>query len=1040
MRKFTFRLLLASLMVLPSIIAFSQSMPHEELTPNVCLMKGYQAPAMESLNSIFSEDFSSGTFPPTGWTIVGDGQLNWIESATSHGGGTAPEAKFYYSPYFDGNSRFVTPVIATSGYTEVLLSFEHFLNEYGSTPGYFLYVETTSDGGTTWNEVWSLEDPGANIGPETLRLLISNGDVGSDNFQIAFRFDGNSYELDAWFIDDVMVEEALEFDAAAVSVDMPWLLSTGTNLEPGATVLNNGNATVTFDVTFEILDGTSAIYSEVQTVTDLAAYETVSITYPTWVAITGSFVATVTTNLTGDANPDNDMVSLDIEVIEELVPVKPLYEEFTSSTCGPCVPANIAIDGVLGANPDEYTLIKYQMNWPGSGDPYYTEEGGVRKDYYGVGWAPDLYINSNQLDPAASLTQAIFDYYANELTALEIEITEASIDQDLNLTVTADLTPLANYAAGLTAHMVVVEKLTVANVGTNGETEWHNVMMKMLPDASGTTLDALTTGVQVNLSEAYNMDATNMETPNDLAVVVFVQDESDKSIVQSAVLDVNGIFDSYEVAITIEDKDGNPIEGAEVIMEENGTQITDASGMAPFTNVFPGTYAIDASATGFFDGSGSVSVIDQNESVTITLEAYDYYYYEMFDFEIPATWTTHATEPDNIFWSGGYTVLFRQSATSDPLMLVSEAIDVEPANMIYFDAGVSYGDCPTVFGIMTDPTDPSTFTGWDTIYPPGPTDWETYEYDLSDIDTDVYFAWSNISSMFTGCGIDNVIITAGGTTEGCEDFDALTVGGYVAEQLGGMWTTWGGAPGTAEDAMVSDMYSSSPENGFVVDTGTIDLIYQLSEAPITSGQWLYTNMVYVPTGTSGYFNVQSEPTPGEDWVVEIFFNDDGTGNVTENSNVNDFTYAQDTWILVEINFDLDNAGVEVLFDGVEFYQWNNTFTIGGIRYFGSDTGGSPGAYYDDVCFSDEGWLIDGVEEQLASTTHLFPNPATDVVNIESDYNMESIIIYNFAGQVILTETVNSTTYRVNTSNLDSGIYLFQIETQEGRIAKRIVIE
>jgi PKD repeat protein len=274
----------------------------------------------------------------------------------------------------------------------------------------------------------------------------------------------------------------------------------------------------------------------------------------------------------------------------------------------------------------------------------------------------------------------------------------------------------------------------------------------------------------------------------------------------------------------------------------------------------------------------------------------------------------------------------------------------------------------------------------------------------------------------------------------CENFDALTADDYVAGQLGGMWTTWSGAPGTAEDAMVSNMYSSSPDNGFVVDAGTIDLILQLDAAPITSGQHVYSNMIYVPAGTSGYFNVQSEPSPGVAWVVELFFNDDGTGNVTENSNVNDFTYAQDIWILVEINFDLDNAGAEVLFDGVEFYQWNNTATIGSIDFFGWDVGGAPGAYYDDVCFSDEGWLVIGVEEQLILATQLYPNPATDHVNIESEYNMESVTVYNFAGQLILIEAVNSTTYRVNTSNFDAGIYLFQIETEEGRIAKRIIIE
>ena len=77
---------------------------------------------------------------------------------------------------------------------------------------------------------------------------------------------------------------------------------------------------------------------------------------------------------------------------------------------------------------------------------------------------------------------------------------------------------------------------------------------------------------------------------------------------------------------------------------------------------------------------------------------------------------------------------------------------------------------------------------------------------------------------------------------------------------------------------------------------------------------------------------------------------------------------------------------------------------------------------------------------MATSTRLYPNPATDLVNISSDYTIESITVYNFAGQVVLTEAVNNTTFRVNTANFDAGIYLFQMETQEGRIAKRIIIE
>ncbi|MDD3132098.1 MAG: T9SS type A sorting domain-containing protein, partial [Bacteroidales bacterium] len=75
-----------------------------------------------------------------------------------------------------------------------------------------------------------------------------------------------------------------------------------------------------------------------------------------------------------------------------------------------------------------------------------------------------------------------------------------------------------------------------------------------------------------------------------------------------------------------------------------------------------------------------------------------------------------------------------------------------------------------------------------------------------------------------------------------------------------------------------------------------------------------------------------------------------------------------------------------------------------------------------------------------SELSVYPNPASEQVNIKSELTIETITVYNFAGQIVFAETVNNTNYRVNTSKLGAGIYLFQIETKEGRIAKRIIIE
>jgi len=85
-------------------------------------------------------------------------------------------------------------------------------------------------------------------------------------------------------------------------------------------------------------------------------------------------------------------------------------------------------------------------------------------------------------------------------------------------------------------------------------------------------------------------------------------------------------------------------------------------------------------------------------------------------------------------------------------------------------------------------------------------------------------------------------------------------------------------------------------------------------------------------------------------------------------------------------------------------------------------------------------VITSVEENLFNLTSVYPNPATDVVNIESAYQIESVKVFNYNGQVIANETVNNTMYKVNTSNFNTGLYFFQIETTEGTISKRVIVE
>lgn len=148
----------------------------------------------------YSQDFA--TWLPTGWTTTGG--TNWGQGLGNSAGGTAPEALFSWSPGTTATQRLISPTIDTQGETSINVEFKHYLDNYGGP--FTIMLQTTSDGGVTWNTTsFNHVDPVGNIGPEFQSIIVNNADVGSENFQCAFVFDGYSFNLDNWYVDDVEV-------------------------------------------------------------------------------------------------------------------------------------------------------------------------------------------------------------------------------------------------------------------------------------------------------------------------------------------------------------------------------------------------------------------------------------------------------------------------------------------------------------------------------------------------------------------------------------------------------------------------------------------------------------------------------------------------------------------------------------------------------------------------------------------------------------------------------------------------------------------
>lgn len=575
---------------------------------------------------------------------------------------------------------------------------------------------------------------------------------------------------------------------------------------------------------------------------------------------------------------------------KEDVPLKPLFELFTSATCGPCAYANPFFDVLMEDNPGTHSVIKYQTNFPGSGDPYYTAEVGVRTSYYNPSGVPSLYVNSDQMHPNAC-TQAVYDSYQSNTTSLDIDIITADIDLDNLLTVEVNINALGDYESGLKAHAVVVEKTTTENIASNGELEFHFVMMKMLPDASGTTLPSLSNGDIENLSFSFDMNTTFMETANDLELIVFVQNDSDKSIIQSEQVPVVNYLDDYVVSINIVDENSSPVEGAELFLEGHGTKYTSANGDITYEDVLPGSYAYNVIATGLYPTNGVVNIIDQDVSVEIIMEVPSFYYYEDFTTEIPSTYTVNQEGNDFIYHYEGRIIFFRQSGTLSTLMLVSEQIDITPGEKIFFDLG-EQGNSPVemIFGIITDPNDPETFIEIQTINPTEA--WETYEFILADLptdDTDLYFAWKHNTSDFSNFSLDNIIINYAGTSE------TYTVNFQVFD---------GSTPVAAAIISIDNSTQTTNSNGEAVFTemtdGTYDYTITASGYMVYEGQlevngsdmledvnllidqvhnYELNSIKIYPNPSSGFLNIQAED---EIEIIEVY---DLAGKLMKTQNV-----------------------------------------------------------------------------------------------------------------------------------------------------------
>ena len=349
-------------------------------------------------------------------------------------------------------------------------------------------------------------------------------------------------------------------DMAGVSVTtFPYLILGNAPFTISGEVTNYGSSSVTdFDINYSIDGGTTV--TENITGVNLNTYDNHTFDHSTlWTpTASGSYsVAIWASNINGSSDMDlnNDTAYATLNVFDNFVQRIPMLEVFTSSTCPPCVQGNINLKNVLSNyNQTDYTLLKYQMSWPGSGDPYYTQEAGDRRTFYGVNSVPRLEIDGGYDGNPSGFTTQEFDESAGIPSFSTISANYSVYhDQGQNSVVDMNVTidPIEDFNSNdLTLFVAIIEYATYNNTGSNGETEFLHVMKKMIPSSSGTAIPALQAGVQESFNFSYNfqgqytlpvdanspinhMNSHSVEDFDNLGVVVWVQDVNTKEVLQS---------------------------------------------------------------------------------------------------------------------------------------------------------------------------------------------------------------------------------------------------------------------------------------------------------------------------------------------------------------------------------------------------------------------------------------------------------------------------------------------------------------------------
>jgi len=249
----------------------------------------------------YTQDFGTTLTWPLNWTqsYTTGGSNRWSVTDTNIAGGTSNEmtAEWASGTFI---SRLITPPINTTGITTFVAKFKHYYNDYGT--GITYKLQYSYDLNTWYDSPWT-NASGTGDASGTVSVIFTG--INQPITYVAWVLDGNHYQFDEWYVDDVQLMVPLNNDVGVASWDVTQqVYPEGAVVTPKATVANFGLNTQSFTVTCTI-----GSYSNTQSVSNLAFGATQQVTFANYLpTVWTAELATVTTNLATDEDADNNTV------------------------------------------------------------------------------------------------------------------------------------------------------------------------------------------------------------------------------------------------------------------------------------------------------------------------------------------------------------------------------------------------------------------------------------------------------------------------------------------------------------------------------------------------------------------------------------------------------------------------------------------------------------------------------------------------------------------------------------------------------------